>query len=119
MENMNGFDEFKEAYRVIKEEYSFPCVNVIPPEDDDEGYEFVFRYLGIPIHTEFSYLWFDTPYPELDRVIFNGDGEDEIEFTTSRYFAITNLIKAFQDCRYDKKTMVKIIDYLNDEVLDG
>lgn len=114
-ESMTGFEELKNAYEVIKDTYGYICTGVVPPdEDNNEGYSFIFDYQGFPVKIRFTYNFFDTPYPEVDKILFWTD-DVCLEFSASCYFAITDLMMAFQKNRSDKEAMNEFIEYLNNE----
>ena len=108
---MDGLKELKNAYDEIKNTYGFYCKNVLLPDEDNECYRFIFEYQGFPVKVSFTYMLFESPYSEVDKVSFYSS-EMDVEFHLACYYAIHNMIKAIHDNRDDMDTMKKFIDYL-------
>ena len=115
---MTGLQELKDAYEVTKNTYGYMCVNVFPPDEDNEYYEFVFEYQGFPEKILFSYMLYDCPYPENDKIAFwkNYVEDDVVIFSATCYFAVTDLMKAFQNNRDNKEVMDEFIEYLRRDI---
>ena len=111
---MTGFEELKSAYEVMKNEYGYLCKSISLPDEDNEYTKFVFEYQGFPIKHSFSYLLYESPYGENDDVEFF-DSENDVSFTVSQLFAITDFVKIIQDNRDDKDVMSKFVNYLRNE----
>lgn len=112
---MTGFEELKNAYEVIKNEYGYLCKSISLPYEDNEYTKFVFEYQGFPVKHSFSYLLYESPYGENDDVEFF-DSENEVIYTVSQLFAITDLVKAIQNNRDNKD---EIIEYFKNEIEHG
>lgn len=115
---MTGFEELKNAYEVIKNEYGYICKSISLPDEDNEYTKFVFEYQGFPIKHSFSYLLYESLYGENDDVEFF-DSENEVIFTVTQLFAITDFVKIIQDNRDNKDVMDEFINYLKNEVLNN
>ena len=114
---MTGFQELKNAYEAIKNEYGYLCKSISLPHEDNEYTKFVFEYQGFPIKHSFSYLLYESPYGENDDVKFF-DSENEVSFTVSQLFAITDFVKIIQDNRDNKDVINEFIYYLRNEILN-
>lgn len=112
---MTRFEELKSAYEVIKNEYGYFCKSISLPDEDNEYTKFVFEYQGFPIKHSFSYLLYESPYGENDDVEFY-DSENDVVFTVSQLFAITDFVKIIQDNRDDKDVMNWFIEYLENDI---
>ena len=112
---MAGFQELKNAYEVIKNEYGYLCKSISMPDEDNEYTKFVFEYQGFPVKHSFSYLLYESPYGENDNVEFF-DSENEVIFTVSQLLAITGFVKTIQDHRDDKNTINEFIKYLRKDI---
>ena len=112
---MTGFEELKNAYEVIKNEYGYLCKSISLPYEDNEYTKFVFEYQGFPIKHSFSYLLYESPYGENDDVEFF-DSENEVIYTVSQLFAITDFIKIIQNNRDNEDAMNEFIKYLEEEI---
>ena len=112
---MTGFEELKDAYEVIKNEYGYLCKSIYLPDEDNEYTKFVFEYQGFPIKHSFSYLLYESPYGENDDVEFF-DSENEVIYTVSQLFAITDFIKIIQNNRDNEDAMNEFIKYLEEEI---
>ena len=108
---MTGLEELKTAYGILKDEYSYICTRIMPPNVECKGYGFVFMYQGFPKKIAVVYTLYDTPYPENDEIEFYSS-DDQVTFSASAYFVITDLIKAFQNNRDNKDVMNEFINYL-------
>ena len=108
---MTGFEELKNAYEFIKNEYGYLCKSISLPCEDNEYTKFVFEYQGFPIKHSFSYLLYESPYGENDDVEFF-DSENEVVFTVAQLFAITSFVKTIQDNRDNKDVINEFIAYL-------
>ena len=111
---MAGFEELKNAYDVIKNEYGYLCKSISLPCEDNEYTKFVFEYQGFPIKHSFSYLLYESPYGENDDVEFF-DSENDVSFTVSQLFAITGFVKIIQDNRDNKDVMNAFVEYIMDQ----
>ena len=111
---MTELQELKNAYEMIKNEYGYLCKSISLPDEDNEYTKFVFEYQGFPIKHSFSYLLYESPYGENDDVEFF-DSENDVSFTVSQLFAITDFVKIIQDNRDDKDVMSKFVNYLRNE----
>ena len=112
---MTGFEELKNAYEVIKNEYGYLCESISLPDEDNEYTKFVFEYQGFPIKHSFSYLLYESQYGENDDVEFF-DSENDVIFTVAQLFAITDFVKTIQDNRDNKYAMYKFIEYLRRDI---
>jgi len=108
---MTGFEELKNAYEFIKNEYGYLCKSISLPYEDNEYTKFVFEYQGFPIKHSFSYLLYESPYGENDDVEFF-DSENEVVFTVAQLFAITSFVKVIQNNRDNKTAINEFIAYL-------
>ena len=108
---MQEFEELKNAYEVIKNEYGYLCKSISLPYEDNEYTRFVFEYQGFPIKHSFSYLLYESSYGENDDVEFF-DSENEVVFTVAQLFAITGFVKVIQNNRDNKTAINEFIAYL-------
>jgi len=112
---MTGLEKLKNAYEAIKNEYGYICKSISLPYEDNEYTKFVFEYQGFPIKHSFSYLLYESPYGENDDVEFF-DSENEVIYTVSQLFAITDFIKIIQNNRDNEDAMNEFIKYLEEEI---
>lgn len=115
---MTGLEKLKTTYEMMKNEYGYICKSISLPYEDNEYTKFVFEYQGFPIKNSFSYLLYESPYGENDDVEFF-DSENEVIYTVSQLFAITDFVKIIQDNRDNKDVMDEFINYLRNDIVNN